>query len=234
MADADEQSRDQREHRPRRPAKGARRGQEQDPRGDRRLAAAGGGAQHVAAVELSDGHQVQRRHEDAEPCRHEGRMLVHVGARVEAAPRQALRQVHDERVFEEPRLRARGSRSGDRPRPADPVEQEGHRHDEPRERSGRADVEKRLLVPDRLLDANQGAEGPDEREEGRRNEIRQRRGKTVALAHRVVPELVRAQDDEQRNRKRETVGEVAAPQRTSSGREGETSGDGRRDESRQQ
>src|SRR5712691_938241 len=98
--------------------------------------------------------------------------------------------------------------------------------------SGGAHVQELPLVPDRLLDANQRAKGADQVEQGGGNEVRQRGRELVTAAHEVVPHLVRTEDQEQRDRKGEPVGEPALAQPSSLVRKGTPSGRRRRHEGR--
>jgi len=146
-------------------------------------------------VELADRKEVQGRDEEAEPGRHEDRVLVHAGARVGRSPHDSLRQPHHQRIVEEngPGLR----RTADRLCPGHAVEEEGERDEEAGQRTGGPDVDQRFLVPDRLLDADQGAERADEIEKRRRQEVRERRREAVTAAHDVMAELVGSEDEQE-------------------------------------
>ena len=99
----------------------------------------------------------------AEPGRHERRMLVDRRARVRLDPDPPLRPLHDQRVVEEPGPGSQGSRRG--PRVSRAVQEKRQRRDEPGERARRADVQQDALRSDRLLDADQRAEGSGENEQ---------------------------------------------------------------------
>src|SRR5262249_28901400 len=138
-----------------------------------------------------------------------------------------LREAHRHRVVEENRS-LRGS-AGDRSRARDAVDQERDRNEEAGQRAGRAHVDQSPLVPDRLLDADERAEGSDEIQERRRDEVRQRGGESIPAAHEVVAELVAPENQEKRNRKGEAVREMPAAQEPSGIGEG-TARDRRREE----
>src|SRR5258706_15963526 len=100
-------------------------------------------------------------------------------------------------------------RSADRLCPGHAVEEEGERDEEAGQRTGGPDVDRRVLVPDRVLDADQGAEGADEIEERRRQEVGERRREAVTAAHDVMAELVGSEDEQKRDRERQPVREGA-------------------------
>src|SRR5258706_15568079 len=100
-------------------------------------------------------------------------------------------------------------RSADRLCPGHAVEEEGERDEEAGQRTGGPDVDQRLLVPDRLLDADQGAERADEIEERRRQEVGERRRDAVTAAHDVMAELVGSEDEQKGDREGQPVREGA-------------------------
>ena len=186
------------------------RAQHEDDGRDDRLTPPHRGAQGVSSVELADREQVQARDEQAEPRGHERRVLVHRRARVGRDSDEMLSPAHDQRVFEERRVR--GERQGARPRMRDSVQEERDRREEPRDRARDADVEQHRLAPDRLLDADEGSERAGQVEERRhqqrgRKEVGERSGDAVAAAGQVMPELVDAEDREERDREGDAVEE---------------------------
>ena len=188
------------------------------------------------AVELADRKEVHRRHEQTEPRGHERRMLVDRSARVRFDARPALGPADEQRIVEEDGSFRQGPRG--RTRMRDAVEKERNRRDESGERSRGADVEKHALGGDRLLDADERAEGAEGEEPGKEHrrgkEDRQRRGEAVAAAHQVVAGLVHAEDDHHRNREGKAVGEAPAREPASVRREGGAPGERRRDEGQQE
>ena len=190
------------------------------------------GAQDVGSVELPEREEVHRGDEQAEPGGHEGRMLVDGGARVRTECIQPWAQRTIERVVEEGRAGGQGRRARARVRHA--VEKKREGRDEPRDRPGRTDVEQRALVRDRLLDADDGAEGSEgehvRQQDGRRQKDRQRRREAVAPAHDVVAELVDAEDHHDRNRECEAVREPTTAEPAARRRESRSAGERRRDE----
>ena len=95
-----------------------------------------------------------------------------------------------------------GQRRADR-REAQADHHGDERDDEPCPRTGGADVEERAPIGKPRADADEGAEGAEQEERRRGQEVRQRRGDAVPPAHEVVPGLVGEQDGEQRDRERQ-------------------------------
>ena len=211
MSTDDEKGKDEPHRRARHAGEDA---QTERDRRDDRLTPADGGAQDVSAVELPDRQQVQARHEQPEPRRHEDGMLVDGRARVGSDAPPVLRPANDQRVAEENLAGPEGGRV--RQGMGDAVEQKRDRGEEAGERPRGADVEELSLPADRLLDPNHRAESADDVQKGRRDEIRKGRRDPVSAAHRVMPELVHAEDEEQGHREGEPVGEAAVKKRTAS------------------
>ena len=84
---------------------------------------------------------------------------------------------------------------------ASPMASAGSRNDEAGQRSGDPDIEQHALGIDGGADADEGAEGADERRRGQ--EIRQAGVHAVVHAGEVVAEFVRQQDGQQRERERQ-------------------------------
>ncbi len=87
----------------------------------------------------------------------------------------------------------------------EPRERDRDRSDEAGERAGRADVEEGLLVRERLPDADERAERPEEERRRERDEVGKRGVDLAPPGHEVVRELVEPEDGEDRD------GEVQRP-----------------------
>ena len=158
-------------------------------------------------------------------------MLVHRGARVWPDADPPLGPLNDQRVVEEPGPGNQGCRRG--PRVGHAVQEKRQRREESGERPRRADVDQHALRADRLLDADERTECSGEHEEERRrNEIRESGGHAIAPAHRVVSELMHAEDRHQGNRERQPVRETPAEQRSAPRRERRAARQRRRHEGR--
>src|SRR6266542_3850322 len=228
MPDSDEKRRDQSENRPRQAAEGARGGEPDDDQRDQGLAAADSRAQNVPAVKLPDRQKIQGGNEEAEPGRHENRMLVHSKARIEAGAGPFLRQVDHHGVVEQdgPVLR----RSRDRLCARDSIEKKRQRHEKPGQRAGGSHVDQFLLATNGFLDADQSAESADQIQKGGRNKVGERGGQSVTTAHHIVSELMHPEDQEKRDRERKAVGKGTFPQQASA--HGEASARNRRRDER--
>ena len=150
-----------RPHEPQRPQHDEPEGDDGDDagRGERALAQQRVG--HVAAVELSDRHQVERGHEQAEPGGQAERARGSAPCPRGSSPRIQY-AAHWKRSGSPRPTPPASAGGGDDPRFADPEEQHGQGHDEPGERARDPDVEERLAVREGALDPDERAEGADE------------------------------------------------------------------------
>lgn len=157
----------------------------------------------VPAVELPGREQVERRHENAEPCGHVRR----------PRPDRPVGKI-EPRPQHDPQQRAphRGSRRDRHARRArhafrghQPVDEDRHRHDEAGDGAGDGDVEKGPAIRDRAAHPDDRTERPDDRGG---NEIRQRGRDTVPPTREVVSGLVGTEDREDRGRERQALLEV--------------------------
>ncbi len=112
------------------------------------------------------------------------------------AEEEAAQELEQERLAERDRVRRRGERAD--LREGQPDDEGGQGEGEPRERSVRPDVEDLMLEADGRLDADEGAERPQERRAG--DEKGQGGQDPVAAAGQVVAELVAGEDDHQDGR----------------------------------
>jgi competence protein ComEC len=206
------------------------------PRHDR-VGPRGDGIEHVPAVQLADRQEVEGGGEQSEPGGGEGRVQLdrHVRSEVEVERVDHLEEQaggQDDRSGMQGLARGRGMRQS--------VEEDRQGHHEPGERPGYADVEERDARGERGPDANQGAEGAEEvrprKEEG------QGGLDAIVPAGQVVPHLVSPQYRQHAQGVGESIGpgnrvgenpqqELA---RNAVLRGHERSGDGRREERRQE
>ena len=151
----------------------------------------------MAAVQLADREQVQRRRQHPEPGRERHRVHVQREAVRRRAPDQPRRELEEQRLaqLEQPAL-VGGQRRHVRHRQAN--EQRRHGDDEAGDRAGDADVEQHLLARDLLADADERAHRPGQQER-HRNEKRQGRIDVIIAAGEIVAELVAAEDGEDRS-----------------------------------
>ena len=155
----------------------------------------------MPAVELSDGEQVQRCGEEAEPCGKRHRMEIDGESgrgRAQDEPRHRAKQGW---LSEFHALKV--GRQEDDIREGHADHQHWHRHDEPGDRTGDADVEELTLDRDRLPDPDERAQGS--RQDGRGQEIGQRGVDAVVTAGEVVTHFVAAQNRQDRQAVPETV-----------------------------
>jgi beta-lactamase superfamily II metal-dependent hydrolase len=164
--------------------------------GDDAMRAPGESVYRVPAVELSDGEQVERGHEESDPARAD----PPVDGQVARFDERALQQGEQERLTEA------GSGRGVRP-PGEDLDrfrtkqteyENGYRYGESRDRARSGHVEQGPPVGDPPADPDHGAEGPQGRHT--RQEERKRGGNPVETARRVVPHLVRPEDGERPKR----------------------------------
>jgi hypothetical protein len=164
---------------------------------------------HVPAVELTDGQQIDHRHQQADPRSPGNRVQLHINAI--AGQKLPEHQILRHRVQDRIALLdvASGRRRTDR-RGRQPVEEQGNGDDQSRQRTGDADLQDRLAVEHRLTLNNDRAErtgegnDPQPRNRDRRHgdEIRQTDRRASPAPDDVVPHLVNEQDAHNRRRER--------------------------------
>jgi hypothetical protein len=189
---------DERPEEPARPARGAepREAGDQEGRHEPHAAPASDGVEHVPAVELTHGEEVERGHEEPEPAGGDERVegdAVRLDAQHEPhEPRREHRVAEEDAAARHGRQHLRAREPGDRDR---------HGDDRPGPRAGRADVEESAAVREGRADADEGAEGAGKRRAGQ--EVGQGRVDAMPTAHEIVPGLVGEEDREQRHRVRD-------------------------------
>ena len=144
----------------------------------------------VAAIELADGKQVDRRQQESKPRgkpdRAQREVLVrHIG------PHPVCDRLEQERLAEAEAPFRRYART--RARRRNPNEERGDADDEAGERARESDVDERSSVGKRRADENESAQGADDGKR-KRDEHRKRCADSIASCSQVVTELV-ARDD---------------------------------------
>jgi competence protein ComEC len=172
-------------------------GDQEDDAGARhdRVGAARQRVEDVAAVKLSHRQEIEPGGQEPDPGRHEGRMEPHHVPGLQAGEGQRIEQLEQQAGGEADLARARRQPRDGRVR--ETVGQDRQGDDEPGDRSGDADVEQGAARGDGGADPDHGAEGAQKRRAG--DEIGQGGADPVAPAGDVVPHLVRAEDQDDRD-----------------------------------
>ena len=192
----------QQNHRPDRPAQpelAERQHQQADGPAHHLMAPRKERVENVAAIQLPDRQQIHRRGEHAHPgcARHRVKVDIARRRRRENGVLQQPLQAGDAELHA-----ALVRDAGDHFRECDAHRQRGHQEDEARQRPGDSDVEERALGIDRRADADEGAEGSQER---RGQEVRQAGVHLVEDGGDVVAELVSQQNRQESEGRREAL-----------------------------
>jgi competence protein ComEC len=149
------------------------------------------GVEHVPAIQLADGQQVERGGEQPEPCGREDRVQLHGCARMEVEE-DRVEPMQEEAIGQADRAGPR--REGDHGRMDQPVVEDWERRREPRKRPGDADVEEGAPARERRPNPYDRSERSEEVRSGQ--EERERGLDAIVPAGDVVPHLVRPQDEQ--------------------------------------
>jgi competence protein ComEC len=162
------------------------------------VGARGDGVEHVSAVELPDGQEIQRGREQPEPGRDEQGMQVNRGSlrRVEEEGGEHREQQAGRK---EDLPRRGGGVGGSRQRETE--QQDRHEGDEPGNRARHPDVEQGAPGRKRGTDADDGPESAEHVRPGK--EVGKRGLDPIEPAGHIVPHLVTSQDEQGRQRIRQ-------------------------------
>ena len=153
--------------------------------------------ENVAPVELGKGEHIEEGDQDPEPCGDAGRVEPESSVVAETGPDGGLENPVDQRLGEL-EVGPFGGCFSD-PGGGNAVGEKWDQRHEPGDGAGGPDIKQLLLVADRVLDADDGAEGADA-EKGHRKGYEEWRGgrEAVVTCGEIVAKLVAGEDRQQR------------------------------------
>jgi len=147
------------------------------------------GKDQVSAIELTAGKQIQCGCQHSSPARQRNRVQVIVIERGSAVVQQNMGKVEDQREAE---LQIRVRKAHDRTRHRKSGKHRGYGDYESCDGSGDADIEERRARPNETADADEGAEGSNQRGGG--NKERKSCANPIVTAEKVVSQFVSEQN----------------------------------------